>query len=254
MKPRYHCSLPQAFVVCIAPIIACATAFGSVVTTNESNGAGTWTLPSGTNLLTGRTPSSTPSTHEGSSNSWNTVIDGTLGDTAGAPASSVTPNNGETVVFPLDLVAQPAGYNITSFDSYCTWGNRDRDNQDYMIQYSTVAAPTTFINISTVAIHTAVDRTTHTRLTDTSGFLATGVAAIKLIFDRQENNYVGYREFILQDTPTTVCVDNASRNDNTWPRTRRTQSPHRHRPDRRRPGLSRGIFVHLGDLDRWQPR
>ena len=217
MKPRYHRSLPQAFVVCIAPIIACATAFGSVVTTNESNGAGTWTLPSGTNLLTGRTPSSTPSTHEGSSNSWNTVIDGTLGDTAGAPASSVTPNNGETVVFPLDLVAQPAGYNITSFDSYCTWGNRDRDNQDYMIQYSTVAAPTTFINISTVAIHTAVDRTTHTRLTDTSGFLATGVAAIKLIFDRQENNYVGYREFILQDTPTTVCVDNASRNDNTWP-------------------------------------
>ncbi|MEI7909692.1 MAG: autotransporter-associated beta strand repeat-containing protein [Verrucomicrobiota bacterium] len=217
MKPRYHRCLPQAFVVCFAPLLACATAYGSVVTTNESNGAGTWTLPSGTNLLTGRTPSTTPSTHEGSSSSWNTVIDGTLGDTGGSPATSVTPGNGETVVFPLDLVAKPAGYNITSFDSYCTWANSGRDNQDYMIQYSTVAAPTTFINIATVAIHTGSDRSTHTRLTDNSGFLATGVAAIKIIFDRQENGYVGYREFILQDTPTTVCVDNGSRDDNTWP-------------------------------------
>ncbi len=217
MKPRYLRHLPQTFVVCIAPLLACATAFGTVVATNESNGSGQWTLPSGTNLLTGRTPSTSPSTHEGSSNTWNTVIDATLGDTGGSPATSCTPNNGESVIFPLDLAAKPEGYNITSFDSYSTWGNSGRDDQNYMIQYSTVANPGTFINLSTVGWHTGNDRSTHVRLTDNSGVLASGVAAIRLIFDRQENGYVGYREFVLQDTPTVVCVDNQSRDDNTWP-------------------------------------
>ncbi len=218
MKPRSLQLLPRTLVVCFAPLLVCASANAGVVSTNESNGSGAWTLPSGTNLLAGRAPAGAAATHEGSSTAWSTVVDGTLGDVGGTPATSVTPNNGNTVTFALDTVAQPAGYNVTSFDSYSTWGNSGRDNQNYMLQYSTVGAPGTFITISTVSLQTARDRSTHTQLTDTAGFLAMGVHSIRLIFDRQENGYVGYREFVLRDTPTVVTVDNRIRdNDNNWP-------------------------------------
>ncbi len=217
MKPSSHRILPHTLVVCAAPILATLSADAHVVSTNESNGTGAWTLPAGTNLLTGVTPS--PATvvgHEGSSTDWSTVIDGTLGDTGGTPATSCTPNNGNSVTFPLDLTGHPAGRDITSFDSYCTWGNSGRDNQDYTLQYSTVANPTTFINIHTARVQTSGDRSTHTRLTDTTGFLATGVHSIRVVFNAQENGYVGYREFVLQDASSVVCVSNEKNNDNVW--------------------------------------
>lgn len=218
MKPRNLKFLPRTLTLCVAPMLICASAQATVVSTNESNASGVWTLPTGTNLLTGRAPVTAAATHESSSTDWNTVVDGTLGDVAGSPATSVTPNNGNSVTFPLDLASKPGGYDITSFDSYCTWGNTGRDNQNYMLQYSTVANPSAFITISSVNLQTARDRSTHTRLTDTTGFLATGVHSIRLIFDRQENGYVGYREFVLQDASTVIAVDNKSRdNDNNWP-------------------------------------
>jgi autotransporter-associated beta strand protein len=214
MKSRVNRNLPRTLVLCLAPLLACASARATVVTANESNGSGVWTLPTGTNLLTGTTATPTPATHEGSSASWSTVTDGTLGD--GAPTTSVTPSDGSAVTFPLDLVAQPAGYNVTSFDSYCTWGNSGRDNQDYTLQYSTVADPTNFITIASVYLHTGSDRSTHTCLTNDAGFLATGVAAIRVKFAGQENGYVGYREFVLQDTPSVVCVNNEVNTNNVW--------------------------------------
>jgi hypothetical protein len=217
MKPSSHRILPHTLVVCAAPFLASIAANAHVVSTNESNGTGSWTLPAGTNLLTGVTAS--PATvvgHEGSSTNWSTVIDATLGDTNGTPATSCTPNNGDSVTFPLDLTGFPGGRNITSFDSYSTWANSGRDNQDYTLQYSTVANPTNFINIHTARVQTSGDRSTHTRLTDTSGFLATGVHSIRIVFNAQENGYVGYREFVLQDASPVVCVSNEKNNDNVW--------------------------------------
>ena len=218
MKPRSNRVLPHTLVLCATPLLATLSANALVVSTNESNGTGTWTLPAGTNLLAGVTPS--PATvvgHEGSSTNWSTVTDGTLGDAGGTPATSCTPNNGDSVTFPLDLTGFPAGRNITSFDSYCTWGNSGRDNQDYTLQYSTVADPTTFITIHTARVATGIDRSTHTRLTETTGFLASGVHSIRILFNGQENGYVGYREFVLQDATSVVCVSNEKNNDNIWP-------------------------------------
>ena len=218
MKPSSNRVLPHTLVICAAPLLASLSAHAHVVSTNESNGSGAWTLPAGTNLLTGVT--SSPATvvgHEGSSTDWSTVIDGTLGDTGGTPATSCTPNNGDSVTFPLDLTGFPGGRNITSFDSYCTWANSGRDNQDYTLQYSTVANPTTFINIHTARVPTGLDRSTHTRLTETTGFLATGVHSIRILFNGQENGYVGYREFVLQDASSVACVSNEKNNDNVWP-------------------------------------
>ncbi|MCW1925352.1 autotransporter-associated beta strand repeat-containing protein [Luteolibacter arcticus] len=220
MKPSSHRILPHTLVVCAAPLLASLSANGHVVSTNESNKTGAWTLPAGPNLLTGVTPSpATVAVHEVSNENWSTVIDGTLGDVLGSPGTSCTPSNGDTVTFPLDLTGHPGGRNITSFDSYCTWVNGGRDNQDYTLQYSTVANPAVFINIHTPRLQTQTtggDRSTHQRLTDTSGFLATGVHSIRLIFNAQENGYVGYREFVLQDAASVVCVSNEKNNDNVW--------------------------------------
>ena len=218
MKPSSYRVLPHTLVVCAAPLLASFTASAGVVSTNESNGSGLWTLPAGTNLLTGLTASpATMASHEGSSANWTTVTDGTLGDAAGTPPTSCTPNNGESVTFALDLTSHPAGRDITSFDSYCTWGNSGRDNQDYTLQYSTVANPTTFIDIHTVRLQTGLDRSTHTRLTNTSGLLASGVHSIRILFNSQENGYVGYREFVLQDAASVVCINNEKNNNNLWP-------------------------------------
>lgn len=221
MKSRSLLFLPRTLVVCVAPLLACATAQATVFTTNETQGPNAWPLPSGTNLLAGATitTSAALGNHgEGTGTNPAILTDGTVGDTSGTDhGTSVSPANGTSMTFALDLSSHPTGYNVTSFDSYCAWDNSGRDNQNFMIQYSTVSNPGTFITLSMVNVQSSIDRSTHTRLTDTAGFLAQGVASIRLIFDRQENNYVGYREFILQDTPSVICVGNAKRTDNNWP-------------------------------------
>ncbi len=74
MKPRTLQFLPPSLVVCIAPLFVCTTLQAKVVATNETKGTNVWTLPSGTNLLTGTVPSTAPPvTHEGSSNIWGTL-------------------------------------------------------------------------------------------------------------------------------------------------------------------------------------
>lgn len=218
MKPRSLRFLPKSLVVCVAPLLVCATASAKVVITNESKNTNVWTLPAGTNLLAGTVPSSAPPvTHEGSSNIWGTLTDGSVGPASPDPTTSVTPNNSNEVVFPLDLTSKPGGYDITSFDSYCAWANTGRDNQDYTLLYSTVANPTTFIPIAAVNNRTGMDSSTHTRITNDTGFLATGVHSIKVIFaHNQENGYTGYREFVLQDTPVTPCVMTEANDNNAF--------------------------------------
>lgn len=218
MKPKKPASLrtfPKTLAVCLAPFLACSTSQATIVTANDSNGTGVWTLPSG-NLLTSPSPS-TVASHEGSDVNWSRVIDGSLGDTGGTPGTSCTPNNNDVVTFPLDLTGHPGGRDITSFDSYCTWGNSGRDNQNYTLQYSTVADPTTFITITGVNNNTGGDRSTHTQITNDSGPLATGVHSVRVIFGGfnggQENGYVGYREFIVRDTPViSVATEITSNN------------------------------------------
>lgn len=175
---------------------------------NESNTTNVWTLPAGANLLNGSTASPTPAqpVHGGdvASGSWTTVTDNSVG-TASNFLTSVTPNNGNIVTFPLDVSVNFNGYNISSFDSYCAWANSGRDNQDFSIRYSTVAEPTKFIPLGAVVNRTGAPLlATHSRLTPSSGFLATGVAAIQLYFNQQENSYTGFREFIALGTAVSI--------------------------------------------------
>ena len=141
MKPRSQSLFPQTLLVFAAPLLTFTSASADVLNFNEANATNVWTIPAGTNLLNGATAlPATAVTHEGSSNSWATLTDGVLG-APGDNSKTVTPNNNDTVTFPLDIVAQPAGYDITTFDSYCTWGDSGRSNQNFSVQVSTVGDP-----------------------------------------------------------------------------------------------------------------
>jgi len=219
MKPRYTRRLPQALVLCLAPLFASSIAQAVIETFNEQSTGNTFVLPKGTNLLATATPTpTTVGSHESSSTSWSTLTDGLLGANT-ANAASVTPTNNTSVVFALDLTAQPAGYSIGSFDSYCSWGDHGRDDQDYTISFSTVANPTVFTPLATVGNHTANNtgntfNSTHSTVTDTTGVMATGVAQIQITFNTQENGYTGFREFVLR--APTVTTLNESSTANSW--------------------------------------
>jgi autotransporter-associated beta strand protein len=221
MKPRLSYFFPRTLMVCFAPLLACASVHGTVVSTHESKPVNRWELPPGPNLLSTATVTITETlSHRGEAVGTDPAIltDGSVGIEEGAnQPTTVSPSNGTSFTYALDLSNRPEGYDITSFDSYSAWPNSGRDNQNYMLLYSTVADPGTFIRISTVELRTSSDRSAHTQLTDNTGFLAKGVHSIRLIFDRQENGFVGYSEFVLRDTPVVVCVDNAVSDNNNWP-------------------------------------
>jgi autotransporter-associated beta strand protein len=212
MKPNHpHRAVPRFLVVGLFPLFA-AAASAAIVNTNESNATHIWTLPSGTNLLAGGTPSPVAPAVSDHGNTdqtgalWSILTNGVLG-TAANKLESVAPNNFETVVFPLNTTVNTNGYNITQFDAYGAWPDSGRDNLDFTIQIATVSNPT-FTDLVVVSNHTVAPiLSTHTRITNDSGFLATGVTAFKFIFGSptgQENGFVGYREFIALGTPVAT--------------------------------------------------
>jgi autotransporter-associated beta strand protein len=220
MKSRSLRHLPRTLVVCFAPVLACATASAEILDFNEANTTNVWTIPAGTNLLSmpGNIVSpATPATHESSSGSWSTLTDGILG-APGNNTAVVTPNNGDSVTYQLDLTGNPDGYDITSFDSYATWGDSGRDNQNYSLQVSTDG-----VAYNTVAVVSNVDssanKATHTSVTDTSGVLATGVKFVRVLFGSptgQENGYVGMSELVLRAVPTNVITQLEAATSNGW--------------------------------------
>ncbi len=208
MKSRHLLHLPKNLIVCLGPLIVSGSACAAIVNSNEalltgSTSVPAFTLPTGANLLGGAaTVPSAPNTHEGTSASWTTLTNNTLG-TAGDKTASCSPNNATNVVFALDISVNTKGYTITQFDAYGAWPDSGRDNLNFTLEYSTVTAPTTFLPIATIANATPNpgNNSTHTRLTeDSTGILATGVHSLRMSFAGQENTWVGYREFIALGT------------------------------------------------------
>lgn len=218
MKPRLNRPFPRNLFFCGATLLACTSAQAYLVNFNEQNAGNEWTFPTGANLLANATVSpAAPAQHEGSSSSWSILTDGQVG-AASDNSKSVTPNNGDSVTFALDLtgLTPGTGHTVTSFDSYCAWGDSGRDNQNYTITYSTVADPTTFLPLATVSnLSGNPINSTHTSLTDTTGVLATNVHSIRLTFAGQENTYTGFREFILRSEPVIHTLTETS-TANVW--------------------------------------
>jgi hypothetical protein len=125
---------------------------------------------------------------------------GIAGNTGGA---------GTSVTWDLDTTAAPLGYNLSKIDVYGGWNDNGRDQQLYTVEYSTVAAPGTFIPITTVNYNPPVagglQSATLASITDSTGSLATGVGSVRFNFTgfapEVENGYTGYAEIDVFGTP-----------------------------------------------------
>jgi hypothetical protein len=110
--------------------------------------------------------------------------------------------NNQTLTYTLGNGPNGTGYTISEFRAYSGWQDTGRSRQDFTLTYSTIAAPTTFIPLTTFhGAATTLDELTVVK--DDLGATIPGVYAVqfKTAGDVQ-NGYVGYREFDLIGTPT----------------------------------------------------
>jgi hypothetical protein len=195
----------------------------SVTTTNE-NGASPFTpdwVPETPNLIAGLTPTASGNfTLEGAGGTP-VLTDGTIGSSGtigGFATCGGGSGSGSTLIY--TLTNSPNGSDVTNIVVYSGWGDGGRYGQYYDLSYSTVAAPTTYIPITTVfslpgfKVNTGdtggapADRV---KIAMSNGSpLAGGVANIKFDFSAPPNSstfnngYQGYSEIIVQGTDTST--------------------------------------------------
>ncbi|MCW1884697.1 autotransporter-associated beta strand repeat-containing protein [Luteolibacter flavescens] len=226
-KSRFTTTFPRALVLCSSPLLGvCVSA--APISQNENNGTNSWTLPTGTNLLATATASGTLNNQFGSSGSWGTLTDGSVGPTPNnttpyqtAMNTVVVPTANNEVTFTLDLTGHPDGHTITTFDSYGLWNDPGRDDQRYTLSYSTDNVNfTQLISVQNNTVNPGTSKATHTRVFDDTGVLATNVKAIRVKFTNpQENGGAGYSEFVLTSTPVAalpVRTINEANGTNLW--------------------------------------
>lgn len=90
------------------------------------------------------------------------------------------------------------GYNLTNITVYGGWSDNGRDQQVYMVSYSTVETPSIFVPLTTVDFNPVVagniQSATRVSLLPGQGALATNVTAVKFDFTSpaSENGFCGY--------------------------------------------------------------
>ena len=229
-------------------------ASGAVVQTNYGTGDGS--LPGGSpivaadNLLSTRLASATR-TGEGVANPGNQyfyrendgvgynvdlarLYDGQFGTPGGVSSASVLPNQ-VSLTFNFDLLASPAGYNLTSIKTYAGWDS-GRDGQQYTVQYSTAADPLVFLSLASVSrfdntdfpivegyvwdpqledmvpgmVEDDSEASTLVQLYSDAGFLAENVAAVRFNFTGVENGGTGFREFVIEGAEVAAVPEPAA--------------------------------------------
>jgi len=196
---------------------AAQTGLGSALT----NFFPTWTMLPGS-LLAGLAPSTLGSGNfsENSAGVVAALTDGSIGwlnywpgvgsSLAEVTCGTVASGAGQSVIY--TLAGSADGYNLTNITVYGGWGDAGRDQQSYTIYYSTVAAPATFLPLSSVnylPVNTAaVQCATRATLVPANGVLATNVAALKFDFTTPagENGYEGYAEIAVYGTPLSPVI------------------------------------------------
>jgi hypothetical protein len=116
------------------------------------------------------------------------------------------------VTYSLNLAASPLGYTITGVDTYGGWNDGGWDQQLYTVAISTVANPGLFVDYASVNFNppgTGNPSASQVQITDTTGVLATGVAAVRFRSDQPaapENGYTGYTEIDVFGAPVPEPV------------------------------------------------
>ena len=137
---------------------------------------------------------------------------GNSGDVTGFATCGDSSGSGTTLIYTLTNVVN--GTTVTNIVVYSGWGNGNRDGQYYNLSYSTIAAPTTYIPITTVfynpvGVSDASANRVSIAMSDGSP-LGSGVANIKFDFSgppyasQFDNGYQGYSEITVQGFDTAT--------------------------------------------------
>jgi hypothetical protein len=120
-------------------------------------------------------------------------------------------NNQGGAFVTYSLPVSATGYDVTNIVVYGGWSDGGRDQQRYVVSYSTVASPTVFNQIADVNYNPTlpgqVQSSTRITLTGTNGAaMAKNVSAIKFDFNilgnAVENQYAGYCEVGVAGLPS----------------------------------------------------
>ncbi|QEH31648.1 PEP-CTERM motif protein [Aquisphaera giovannonii] len=143
------------------------------------------------------------------------LVDGNFGQSGPANQDEfVAMEAGATITFHLDVSVNTAGYSLARLDSFASW-DAGRDGQEYTVEYSTVSDPTAFLQLVTIPFYNPGGGSvgawsTQVSLTDSNGFLATHVAAIRYTFTENDSNGTAFREIDAFGTATAAAVPEPS--------------------------------------------
>ena len=135
----------------------------------------------------------------GENNSWSfgttaTLTDGTSGD---ANATQSLALSGGAVTYILNTALSPAGYDITSVDTYSGWRDVGRINQHLEVSFRKVGSGT-FGDAITVDYAGGASQTR----VSIAEINLTGVDAVRFTFLNQQNDGVGYKELDVFGVPS----------------------------------------------------
>jgi hypothetical protein len=126
-----------------------------------------------------------------------------------ATCGRISSGAGSSIVYTLP--ASATGYDLTNVVVYGGWSDAGRDQQQYIVYYSTVANRTNFNNqiayVNFNPTNTAnAQSATRITITGTNAVLARNVAAVMFDFNilqaATENGYTGYAEFQVFGVPS----------------------------------------------------
>jgi hypothetical protein len=181
----------------VAALLCCtAPASASVIVNLQTGACGTFPV-SNNDLIEAGQPSLASVVLTSGEAKWGSdvskLVDGSVygGSTFTDTAQTLTPADGSVVTVTLDTTTNTLGYNISSIVSTAAmdlFGGYSRASQKYDVAYSTVSAPSTWVNLSGDAgatVNRLADTSPESQVTVTSGSaapIATGVKALKFTF------------------------------------------------------------------------
>jgi len=141
----------------------------------------------------------TPFTYKGTT-STAALNDGLLGQDSINTDTAFDLDGKWTSTYFLDTAVNPQGYDITGIRAISGW-IANRTNQSFELLFASVADPALFVSYGTFSYSPGNSGSAMITLTDSTGLLATGVAAIRF---NVLNAGTVYREFDVFGQPTAV--------------------------------------------------
>jgi hypothetical protein len=193
------------------PATVVAPPAASITASNE-NGASPftpdWVLETDS-LIAGAAPSTaTGNFIQESAGGTSVLTDGVIGNSGDATGfATCGSSGGNSLVYTLTNSVN--GSDVTNIVLYSGWGNNNRDGQYYLVSYSTVSAPSTFIPVTTVYYNPVLTNgnasANRVAISSVNGVpLGRNVNSVKFDFGSPafassfDNAYVGYSEIIIE--------------------------------------------------------